>query len=94
MIAITGTALTNHTIEDILRLCPPHAIRMLLGPSTPLAPVLFDYGFDYLSGARVVDEARALLTIQQGAVFPQVQGVRLLTLHNGVTSRSARENKQ
>lgn len=80
VVAITATTLINHTLDDLLDLCSPHAWRMLLGPSTPLTPRLFDFGFAMLSGARVVDEKAALLTIQQGAIFPQVQGVQLLTL--------------
>ncbi len=62
-----------------LTLCPPKATVMLIGPSTPLSPILFDYGVDILSGTLVVDEAAALRTIGQGAVFRQVQGTKLLT---------------
>lgn len=80
VIAITGSALINHTFDDLLALCPPGALVMVLGPSTPLSPVLFDHGVDLLSGAQVVDEAAALLTIQQGAAFPQVRGARLVTV--------------
>jgi uncharacterized protein len=80
VIAITGTTLINHTFEELMQLCPAEALVMVLGPSTPLSPLLFDYGVHLISGARVVDENAALLTIQQGAVFPQVQGVRLLTI--------------
>ncbi len=80
ILAITGTTLINHTLEGLLALRSPGSLVMLLGPSTPLCPLLFDYGVDLLSGALVVDEEAALRTIQQGAVFPQVKGVRLLTL--------------
>lgn len=80
VIAITGTTLINHTLEGLLQLCPPQALVMILGPSTPLSPRLFLYGVHLLSGARVVDEQAARITVQQGAIFPQVQGVRLLTL--------------
>jgi uncharacterized protein (DUF4213/DUF364 family) len=52
---------------------------MLLGPSTPLSPILFDHGVNILSGTRVVDEAAVLRTVSQGASFPQVEGVQLLT---------------
>lgn len=80
VIAITGTALINHTIEGLLSLCPPGSLVMVLGPSTPLSPLLFEYGVTYVSGSRVIDEEAALTTIQQGATFQQVKGVRLLTM--------------
>ena len=79
VIAITGSAILNHTMDGLLKLCRPDAIVMVLGPSTPLSPVLFDYGVDILSGTRVMDEEAVLRTVGQGASFRQVQGVRLLT---------------
>lgn len=80
VVAITGTTFINHTIEDLLALCRPEAKVMLLGPSTPLSPLLFRYGVDYLAGSIVVDEDAAINTIQQGAAFPQVKGVRRVTM--------------
>jgi uncharacterized protein (DUF4213/DUF364 family) len=53
---------------------------MLLGPTTPLSPVLFEHGVSLLSGAQVVDETAALRTLCQGATFQQMEGVRLVTL--------------
>jgi len=82
VVAITGTAIINRTMDDLLKLCRPDATVMVLGPSTPLSPLLFDYGVDILSGTRVVDEATVLRTVGQGASFKQVErakGVRLLT---------------
>lgn len=79
IVAITGSALINHTLDALLSLCPPQAVVMLLGPSTPLSPVLFDHGATIISGTRVVDEAAVLRTVGQGATFRQVQGVKLLT---------------
>jgi uncharacterized protein (DUF4213/DUF364 family) len=52
----------------------------MLGPSTPLSPVLFDHGISVISGAQVVDVEAVLRTISQGATFRQVEGVRLLTM--------------
>jgi hypothetical protein len=80
VVAITGTTLINHTLEGLLALCRPEALVMLLGPSTPLSPILFDHGVSILSGVRVVDETAARRTIAEGATFRQVQGVALLTL--------------
>jgi len=84
VVAITGTAIINHTMEKLLSLCRPESLVMVLGPSTPLCPVLFNYGVTYLSGSRVVDQEAAISTIQQGAAFPQVKGVRLLTMSKEV----------
>jgi len=69
----------NNTLDGLLRLCQPQATVMVLGPSTPLSPVLFDYGVNIISGARVIDEAAVLRTVGQGASFRQVEGVKLLT---------------
>ncbi len=82
-IAITGSTLINHTLEGLLALCPPHTPVMLVGPSTPLLPLLFDRGVAYLSGTIIIDEPAALRTIRQGAVFSQVQGARRVTLSRG-----------
>ncbi len=79
-IAITGSTLINHTLEGLLALCPQDTPVMLVGPSTPLLPIFFDHGISFLSGTIIIDEPAALLTIQQGAVFSQVQGTRRVTL--------------
>jgi uncharacterized protein (DUF4213/DUF364 family) len=79
VVAITSSTLVNHTLDSLLALCPSKATVMLLGPSTPLSPVLFDYGVNILSGTYVVDETAVLRTVGQGASFRQVQGARLLT---------------
>ena len=82
VVAITGTALINRTLDDLLALCREDSSVMVLGPSTPLSPVLFDYGVDVLSGTQVVDTDLVLTLISQGATFRQVKGpgVRLLTM--------------
>jgi uncharacterized protein (DUF4213/DUF364 family) len=82
VVAITGMTLVNHTLEGLLALCRPEALVLVLGPSTPLSPALFDFGVRILSGA-VVENAEAVLrAVSQGANFRQVhrQGVRLVTM--------------
>jgi uncharacterized protein (DUF4213/DUF364 family) len=78
VVAITGSALINHTIDDLLSLCSPGALVVILGPSTPLSAVLFDHGATIIAGSRVTDEYTVLSCIGQGATFQQVKGVRLL----------------
>lgn len=84
VVAITGSALVNHTLDGLLSLCKPNSTVMVLGPSTPLSPILFDHGITILSGTRVVDEAAVLRTVGQGASFRQVEGVKLLTFILGL----------
>jgi hypothetical protein len=82
VVALTGTSLVNHTFDDLMGLCRPDAFVLLLGPSTPLSPVLFDTGLSALSGTVVDDVPRVLLSVGQGATFRQIKrrgGLRLLT---------------
>jgi len=79
IVAITSSTLINHTLDGLLALCPEEALVMLLGPSTPLSPILFDYGINILSGTRIIDKAAVMSTAGQGASFRQVRGVKLLT---------------
>jgi hypothetical protein len=80
LVAITGTALTNHTIEHLLALCRPEVFVILLGDTATLSPVLFEHGVDELSGTKVVDHELVLKCVSQGANFRQIRGTRRLTL--------------
>ncbi len=78
VVAITGSSFINHTAEGLLSYCP-QAYTVMLGPSTPFSPVLFRYGVDAISGARVDNPEEALRYISQGASYRQVKGVRRCT---------------
>ncbi|HUU65397.1 MAG TPA: DUF364 domain-containing protein [Dehalococcoidales bacterium] len=80
VVGITGTAFTNHTIQHLLELCAPQAYVIILGGTTPLSPVLFDYGVDAISGTQVIDPEMVLRCVSQGATFRQIKGIRLLTM--------------
>ena len=79
VVAITGSTLINHTLDELLALCDPQATVMVLGPSTPISPVLFRHGVNILCGTRVVDEPALLQTVDQATSLSQVEGVKLLT---------------
>jgi len=81
VVGITGTTFINHTLEDLLALCKGSFIA-LIGPTTPLTPILFDYGIDVISGSKVVDPESVIRFISQGATFKELHrhGVRLLTM--------------
>jgi len=79
VVAITGTSFINHTVEKLLGLCKSGWV-MILGPTTPLSPILFDYGVDMIAGSKVVEPAKVIRCISEGASFQQVKGVRHLIM--------------
>jgi hypothetical protein len=80
VVAVTGTALTNHTLEGLLALCRPDAFVVMLGDTVPVSPLLFDLGVDALSGTRVVDTETVLRYVSQGANYRQIKGLRKVTM--------------
>ncbi|MBW1815788.1 MAG: DUF364 domain-containing protein [Deltaproteobacteria bacterium] len=80
VLCITGTSLTNHTWEHLMRLRDPAAYVVMIGDTVPLSPVLFDWGVDALAGTTVVEPALALRCVSQGANFRQIKGVRRVTM--------------
>jgi len=88
VVGITGTSFINHTVERLLGLSK-NSFIVILGPTTPLSPVLFDYGVDILAGTKVVEPDRTIRSISQGAMFRQVEGVRLMTMAKESKNASA-----
>jgi len=80
LIAISASTLINHTLEDLLEFSRKDAIVMLIGPSTPLSPLLFEFNIDVLSGIVVEDETKVIKAISQGAIFRQMQGVKRMVM--------------
>jgi uncharacterized protein (DUF4213/DUF364 family) len=80
VVGITGTAFTNHSIENLLKLCRPEAYVVILGDTTPLSQVLFDYDIDAISGTKVLDSEMALRCVSEGATYRQIKGIRQLTM--------------
>jgi uncharacterized protein (DUF4213/DUF364 family) len=79
VVGLTGTSFENHTVDRLLALSK-NSFVVMVGPTTPLSPVLFDYGVDILAGVKVVEPDKTIRSISQGAMFRQVKGVRLVTM--------------
>jgi uncharacterized protein len=62
---ITGTSLINHSLQRLLEL-GQNGINIVLGPTTPLSPVLFDFGADVLAGIKVTNKKELVKSITQG----------------------------
>ena len=80
VVAVTSTSLINRTLSDILARVRPDAFVLMLGPSTPLTPRLFDCGVDLLCGTIVADPTSVMRAVEQGAVTRQITGVRRVCL--------------
>ena len=79
---ITATALINHTLQRLLEL-GDNGINIILGPSTPLSPILFDFGADILAGVEVYNKDAIVKSITQGAKkFQLLNGLEPICLYN------------
>lgn len=82
VVAITSMTITNHTFEELISLCSDDTYVILIGPTTPMNPLLFDYGVNLLSGSYVENIPSVIKTIIEGGNFRQVHhaGVKLVNL--------------
>ena len=83
IIAITAMTLVNKTFQGLIELRRPDTEVVLLGPSTPLSPILYRHGINVVSGTIVTDPKAVLMAIGQGVSFRQLRQqnlVRLVTM--------------
>jgi uncharacterized protein (DUF4213/DUF364 family) len=79
IIGITASAFLNHTIERLLELSRGKYV-MVIGPTSPLSTILFEYGVSAIAGAWVNDTTAAIRTISQGATYRMLKGVRKVVM--------------
>lgn len=80
VIGLTASTLLNTTFDGPAALFPPGALVVMLGPSTPLHPVLFDYGIDILGGSTAEKPDSILRYVSQGSTLHGVPGLQRVTL--------------
>ena len=78
VVAITATTLLNGTCAGLLGCIPRGRFTIMLGPSTPFAPCLFDWGIDALAGSRVKDNSLLTLSMIKGVPRRQLEGIEPL----------------
>lgn len=66
IIVITGSTLINKGLERYLNLAKKEdAYTIIMGPSTTMSDILFDYGADMLAGVEILDPEAILRKISQ-----------------------------
>ncbi|MBU4189927.1 MAG: DUF364 domain-containing protein [Candidatus Thermoplasmatota archaeon] len=73
LVIISGSTFVNKTIERLLELSQGYT--MIIGPTTILSPVLFDYNVDALAGVVVTDPEKALRIVSQGGGRRELEDV-------------------
>jgi len=72
VLAVTGTTLLTRQMAWYLARAPRAKI-IILGPTTPVSSVLFEYGADYLCGSVVTDIERVANGIRNGISFKEIK---------------------
>ena len=90
VVGITGTSFINHTVEKLLELSRS-SFTIMVGPTSPLSRVLFDYGVDVIAGVKVVEPEKTIRCISEGAIFSQIAGVKLVTMAKKVAWQEKKE---
>jgi uncharacterized protein (DUF4213/DUF364 family) len=80
VIGLTANTLMNGTFDTLHKLFPPDALVIMMGPSTPMSPVLFDYGITVLAGSQVTDPLAVLRQVGQASPLRRANGLRRCTM--------------
>jgi hypothetical protein len=80
--ALTATTLTNHTFHEVIRHMSPESYKIILGPTTPLSPVLFDYGFHAVCGTLIRDYDLVKKQVLVATPTRYLEGVEYVGLMN------------
>ncbi len=76
---ITGTSLINHTFWEIMQYVRNDAYKIVMGPSTPLSPALFEYGIDAVCGTLVKDYELLKRHIMEAVPVKHLKGKEFVT---------------
>ena len=74
IVMMTSATLITHTTEEILRYSRENAQKYIVGPSVPLHPLLWDYGFDAICASIITDDNQVAVATRQGANHKQLTG--------------------
>jgi uncharacterized protein (DUF4213/DUF364 family) len=72
VLGLTGTTLITRAMATYLQKAP-HAYTIVIGPTTPLSPVLFSHGADVLAGCQLVKPDAVFAGIREGMSFRELK---------------------
>ncbi len=79
LVILSATALIYKSLQRLLDLSR-NAVSVVMGTSTPMSEVLFDFGADVLAGVRVVNSDCLYLSVAQGVKHHQkIAGIEPVT---------------
>ena len=87
VLGLTGTTLLTRAMATYLKKAP-QAYTVVIGPTTPISPVLFSYGVDVLAGSRIVNPGPVFEGIRQGQSFREFKklGIQFLACAKDISS--------
>jgi len=81
VIALTATSITNHTFSELMKHISKKSFVVMLGPSTPLSPILFDFGIDVISGTIINDYSVFRKNVIQATPTRHMKGKEFVTIY-------------
>ena len=79
VVMISGSTLINHSFDRIISLCDK-SYNIILGPSTPLTPLLFEFKIDAICGTIVRDKEAAKSSFARGTSYRKAEGLEFVSL--------------
>ncbi len=92
---MTGLTLVNNTFGEVVRRTPNATIRVIMGPTVPLAPCLFRLGLHWLGASRIKDAQKVLhyFGMGGGSIMYAPQGA-LEKVNIGVTASVGNDRRR
>ena len=83
VVGITATVFLTHTFDKVMSHVNSSAIKVMIGPTTPMHNLLFDMGFHALCGVGILNWEELVLGASQGGNLKQLGGFSYLTAVRG-----------
>jgi len=80
VVAITGSTFINKTFLDVMKYVNHKAFVIVLGPSTPISEILFDYGVNAVCGSLVSDIKTVKSQMKFAKHFRDLEGITGVSL--------------